>query len=199
MLLETFGSTPKELFEDEVEELQEAFDKLQKEVRDIMKDHRKTVEVDTPYDTFVTLLREALKAEGSGAPTVKKDSELVGLHEAMKERAIKKQKRKEEEFVDLIYDKDFSVSKVTWEEAEPRLSKHTAYKDLTPEKAKALFEDWLVKEKEHKAKKRKHSESESSGEEGEVKTDSDDDGDKKKSKKEKKDKKKKKDKKHKKE
>ena len=90
---------------------------------------------------------------------------------------------------DLLFDKDFSISKVTWEEAQPRLAKHTAYKDLDEARAKELFEEWLAKEKEHRAKKRKHSDS-GSGEEGEVSEG--EDGERKKAKKEKKDKKSKK-------
>merc|ERR1719253_1795168 len=97
------------------------------------------------------------------------------VHQEFVQRAVRKkkdaerrQKRKEDDFLDLIYDKDFSISKVTWEEAEPRLSKHTAFKELTEERAKEVFEEWLAKEKDaKKGKKRKHSDTDS-GEEGEA-------------------------------
>lgn len=192
-LMETNGSTPRELFEDRVEALQEPFDKLKHQVKDTLKDYSKTVEVDTTLEEFEKMLAEALQKEGSGAPEIKGDLQKKMLHGEFVARAVKKQKdaerrlkRKEEDFVDLIYDKEFSVSKITWEEAQPRLAKHSAYKELPEERAKEVFEEWLAKEKEHKEnKKRKHSDSDTNDEEGEV---GDDGSEKKKKKKKKKDK-----------
>ena len=40
-LMETNGSTPRELFEDRVEALQEPFDKLKHQVKDTLKDYSK--------------------------------------------------------------------------------------------------------------------------------------------------------------
>merc|ERR1711934_138664 len=149
-------------------------------------------------------MEEAEKMEDCKVPDFKSEQMKQLAHEEMVQRAVrkqkdveKKQKRKEEDLIDLIYDKDFSISKVTWEEAQGRLSKHTAYKELSEERAQEVFEEWLAKEKDHKeskkSKKRKHSDSDS-GEEGEVQDEGGEDGGKK-SKKEKKSKKHKKDKK----
>jgi len=184
LLLDTTGSTARELFEDRVEALQEGFEKLKPAVRDLFKDHGKVITVETTYEEFTPILEEAIKKEGSGAPEIRGEHEKRALHSHLLDRAKKKVRRKEEDYEDLLFDKDFSISKVTWEDAQPRLAKHTAYKDLTEERAKELFEDWLEKEKEHRAKKRKHSDSGSGGEEGEVSAG--EDGERKKAKKEKK-------------
>lgn len=187
-MLETGGSTARELFEDRVEALQDKFNDLKNEVKDALKECKKAVELETTYEEFCEMLDEA-----STKPDIKTELMKHVVHQEFVQRAVRKkkdaerrQKRKEDDFLDLIYDKDFSISKVTWEEAEPRLSKHTAFKELTEERAKEVFEEWLAKEKDaKKGKKRKHSDTDS-GEEGEAS-----EGDGKKAKKEKKSKKKK--------
>lgn len=104
------------------------------------------VEIETSYEEFCKMLDTALEKEGAGGPKIKGDHEQKNLHLEFIARAVKKkkdgerrQKRKEEDFEDLIYDKDFSISKVTWEDAQSRLSKHGAYKDLTEERAKQVM------------------------------------------------------------
>lgn len=164
-VLKQLGSTPRNLFEDLVEELQPEFDKTLKQVREALADVATMVQ--EGFESFEKAVQACDTLKFNPEWTRSIFDTLVTQLAKEKKAADRRARHQREDYEDLCASKNFNLDTVTWEEAKERLAKHSAYRALSSEgECQHMFQCWLVEERARGSRKRDHDEDDSE-EEGE--------------------------------
>ncbi|KAK2458461.1 pre-mRNA-processing protein 40A [Trifolium repens] len=146
----TSGSTPKELFEDVVEELEKQYQEEKSQIKDAVKLAKISLSTTWTFEDFKSALSEHISS-----PTVS-DSNLKLVFEELLERAkekeekeAKKRKRLADDFFHLLYSiKDITESS-KWEDFRPLIEESQEFRSIgDASQCKQLFEEYVSQLKE---------------------------------------------------
>ncbi|XP_031281383.1 pre-mRNA-processing protein 40A [Pistacia vera] len=167
----TSGSTPKDLFEDVVEELEKQYHEDKAHIKDAMKSGKVTIATTWTFEDF-----EAAVSEGLGASQISDINfklvyeELLDRAKEKEEKEAKKRQRLADDFTKLLYTYKEITSSSNWEEFKQLFEDSEEYKSIGEESfRRQIFEEYIshllekAKEKERrreeeKAKKEKERE-----------------------------------------
>ncbi|KAI9502741.1 U1 snRNP protein [Coemansia spiralis] len=161
------GSTPQELFWDEVELLNEDIYHQRKDVESIMRAEGFRVHIDTPLsdvEEFIKEFRHEMPKVSSKSIKYIYDqliSKVKRRKEEEEEWAARQRRRLLDDFKYALYDLDpeLDAEKSTWENEKPRIRRLPEYKDVGDEDAcKEMFEQAMVRQREKLSQKRKRQE-----------------------------------------
>ncbi|KAK3160963.1 hypothetical protein QOZ80_1BG0069460 [Eleusine coracana subsp. coracana] len=167
----TSGSTPKELFEDVMEELEKQYQVDKSQVKEAVKSGKIPMTTSWTLEEFQTAIMNDDAFKGISTINIKiiYDDQIERLREK-EQKEVKKRQRLGENFSDLLYSiKEISAS-ATWDDSKQLFEDSQEFRALDSETyAKELFEECVVhlkerlKEKERlreeeKAKKEKERE-----------------------------------------
>ncbi|KAI9118530.1 hypothetical protein K1719_010862 [Acacia pycnantha] len=157
----TSGSTPKDLFEDVVEDLAQKYHEDKTQVKDAVKSGKIAVDTTTVFEDFKAAVLEEVD------PPSMSDINLTLIYEELLERAkekeekeAKKRQRLADEFTKLLYTfKDITASS-KWEDCKPLFEEAQEYRSIGDESSsKEIFEEYIAYLKEKaKEKERKREE-----------------------------------------
>ncbi|XP_017279882.1 pre-mRNA-processing factor 40 homolog A isoform X3 [Kryptolebias marmoratus] len=161
-------STPLDLFKFYVEDLKARYHDEKRIIKDILKDKGFSVEVNTSFDDFGSVISSDKRATTLDAGNIKLafNSLLEKAEAREREREkeeARKMKRKEAAFKNMLKQATPPLEpEVTWEEIRDRFLKEPAFEDVTLEsERKRIFKDFMhVLEHEcqhHHSKTKKHS------------------------------------------
>ncbi|GAB2228280.1 hypothetical protein Droror1_Dr00010111 [Drosera rotundifolia] len=159
----SFGSTPKDLFEDVVEGLEDQYHSDKSRVKDALKQYKVTLTSTWTYEEFKASIIEEI-----GSPSISDiNLELVfeELLERVKEKEEKEAKRRQrliDDFTDILHSlKELTVSS-TWEDSKELFEDSEEYRAIEDDNvARGIFEDYIIllqekaKEKERKREEEK--------------------------------------------
>ncbi|KAJ0024473.1 hypothetical protein Pint_08612 [Pistacia integerrima] len=167
----TSGSTPKDLFEDVVEELEKQYHEDKARIKDAMKSGKVTIATTWTFEDF-----KAAVSEGLGASQISDINfklvyeELLDRAKEKEEKEAKKRQRLADDFTKLLYTYKEITTSSNWEESKPLFEDSEEYKSIGEESfRRQIFEEYIshllekAKEKERrreeeKAKKEKERE-----------------------------------------
>lgn len=159
----TSGSTPKDLFEDVVEDLAQKYHEDKTLVKDAVKLGKIAVDTTTAFEDFKAAVLEEVD------PPSMSDINLKLVYEELLERAkekeekeAKKRQRIADEFTKLLYTfKDITASS-KWEDCKPLFEEAQEYRSIGDESSsREIFEEYIAylkdkaKEKERKREEEK--------------------------------------------
>ncbi|XP_028796082.1 LOW QUALITY PROTEIN: pre-mRNA-processing protein 40A-like [Neltuma alba] len=157
----TSGSTPKDLFEDVVEDLAQKYHEDKTRVKDAVKSGKIAVDTTTVFEDFKAAVLEEVD------PPSMSDINLKLIYEELLERAkekeekeAKKRQRLADEFTKLLYTfKDITASS-KWEDCKPLFEEAQEYRSIGDESSgREIFEEYIAYLKEKaKEKERKREE-----------------------------------------
>ncbi|GMH23206.1 hypothetical protein Nepgr_025049 [Nepenthes gracilis] len=159
----TSGSTPKDLFDDVAEELENQYHDDKTRIKDVMKLCKITVTSTWRYEDF-----KASIADEIGSPPISDVNLMLVFEEFLErikekeEKEAKKRQRLADEFTDLLHSlKEIDVSS-TWDDCKPLFEDSEEYRAIGEESlAREFFEDYIIhlqdkaKEKERKREEEK--------------------------------------------
>uniref|UniRef100_A0A1A8M3W2 Pre-mRNA-processing factor 40 homolog A n=1 Tax=Nothobranchius pienaari TaxID=704102 RepID=A0A1A8M3W2_9TELE len=162
------GSTPLDLFKFYVEDLKARYHDEKRIIKDILKDKGFSVEVNTSFDDFGSVISSDKRATTLDAGNIKLafNSLLEKAEAREREREkeeARKMKRKEAAFKTMLKQATPPLEpEASWEEVRERFLKESAFEDVTLEsERKRIFKDFMhVLEHEcqhHHSKTKKHS------------------------------------------
>ncbi|XP_033874702.3 pre-mRNA-processing factor 40 homolog A-like isoform X2 [Acipenser ruthenus] len=162
------GSTPLDLFKFYVEDLKARYHDEKRIIKDILKDKGFTVEVNTTFEDFGTVISSDKRATTLDAGNIKLafNSLLEKAEAREREREkeeTRKMKRKEAAFKSMLKQAAPPLEHdSTWDSVRDRFLKESAFEDITLEsERKRIFKDFVhVLEHEcqhHHSKNKKHS------------------------------------------
>uniref|UniRef100_A0A8C6Q0K4 Pre-mRNA-processing factor 40 homolog A n=1 Tax=Nothobranchius furzeri TaxID=105023 RepID=A0A8C6Q0K4_NOTFU len=162
------GSTPLDLFKFYVEDLKARYHDEKRIIKDILKDKGFSVEVNTSFDDFGSVISSDKRATTLDAGNIKLafNSLLEKAEAREREREkeeARKMKRKEAAFKTMLKQATPPLEPdASWEEVRERFLKESAFEDVTLEsERKRIFKDFMhVLEHEcqhHHSKTKKHS------------------------------------------
>jgi len=150
------GGRPRDIFEDCVDDFYEDVRSDKKFVRNILEEAQFDMTHDHSFedmfkvlDGFIEEPREVKQFEkmqeneNRGLKFVFKEINYQLLKDHEKE--LKRDKMKEEDFIDLLEDYYYRSDHVgtEWSEAKESLKKHSAYKDLEAEQSQKIFDEYM--------------------------------------------------------
>ncbi|XP_071737629.1 pre-mRNA-processing protein 40A [Rutidosis leptorrhynchoides] len=158
----TSGSTPKDLYEDAVEELDKKYHEDKTRVKDALKLKKVTVLTTWKLEDLKLVLEEDIISSLSDVNLQFVFEDLIERAKEKEEKEIKKRQRLVKDFTDLLYEtKDITASS-TWEECLQLVEESSEYRAIGDETvARETFEEYVArlvekaKEKERKREEEK--------------------------------------------
>lgn len=152
------GSTPLELFWDEVELLYEQYYEEVKLVHDILKSLEVSLNQNVSFESFKEIVQKdqrIFKIKEENLPQIyeKLVSRAIRKHKEELRRLEKKDKKKSDSFKSLLKHLTPSIHiNDTWEQTLPRVNTSSEYKALNPDVAEFIFERFInrLKKKEER-------------------------------------------------
>lgn len=153
------GSTPKELFEDVVEELKKQYEEDKARIKDAVKSGKAALSSTWTLEDFKAAIENEISfAEVSENNLQLVFDELLERAREKEEKEAKRQKRLGDEFFNMLCSlKDITVDS-KWEDCLPLFEAREEFRSIVDEAfSKQIFEEYLeqLKEKEEKDRKRK--------------------------------------------
>ncbi|KAL1353578.1 pre-mRNA-processing protein 40A isoform X2 [Arachis hypogaea] len=157
----TSGSTPKDLFEDVVEDLENQYHEDKTLVKDIIKSGKITVVSTSVFEEFKAAILEEASCETISEINLKLIFEdLLERAKEKEEKEAKKRQRLADDLTNLLYTfKDITTSS-TWEDCKPLVEETQEYRSMGDENySREVFEEYITYLKEKaKEKERKREE-----------------------------------------
>ncbi|KAL1368399.1 hypothetical protein AAHE18_02G118600 [Arachis hypogaea] len=157
----TSGSTPKDLFEDVVEDLENQYHEDKTLVKDIIKSGKITVVSTSVFEEFKAAILEEGSCETISEINLKLIFEdLLERAKEKEEKEAKKRQRLADDLTNLLYTfKDITTSS-TWEDCKPLVEETQEYRSMGDENySREVFEEYITYLKEKaKEKERKREE-----------------------------------------
>lgn len=158
----TSGSTPKDLYEDVVEELDKKYHEDKTRVKDALKLKKVTVLTTWKFEDFKLVLEEDIISSLSDINLQLVFEDLVERAREKEEKELKKRQRLAKDFTDLLYDIKEITASSTWEECQQLFEESSEYRAIGDETiARETFEEYVArlvekaKEKERKREEEK--------------------------------------------
>ncbi|KAI4339808.1 hypothetical protein MLD38_024708 [Melastoma candidum] len=157
------GSTPKELFEDVYEDLENQYHEDKTHIKDSMKSAKISVESTWTFEDFkVSVSGSIIDKPVSDINLKLIYEELIEKAKEKEEKAAKKRQYLADDFTDLLYSlKEITVTS-SWEDCKPLFEDSVEYKSMGDEGfSKEVFEEYIAylqdkaKEKERKREEEK--------------------------------------------
>eukprot|EP00850_Spirogloea_muscicola_P004143 SM000017S02883 [mRNA] locus=s17:918328:927163:+ [translate_table: standard] len=162
------GSTPKELFEDVIEELEKQYQDDKAKVKEVMKTAKVVVTPVSSFDAFRDAVKEAGDLEEVSAANLKLVfGDFVERAKEKEEKEAKRKRRIAGDFAELLHETKSITATSTWEDAQVALADAPEYTAFTDEAERLkVFQEHQahlqakVKEKERKREREKEKERE---------------------------------------
>ncbi|CAF1932503.1 BnaC05g33110D [Brassica napus] len=144
------GATPKELFEDAVEDLKRKYHELKSQIKDVLKLRKVTLSTGSTFDEFRVSV-----SEGIGSPSIP-DFKLKLVFDDLLERAkekeekeARKQTRNTEKLVDMLRSFKYITASSSWEDSKHLVEGTEKFRTIGDESfRKKTFEDYISHLKE---------------------------------------------------
>ncbi|XP_018493599.1 pre-mRNA-processing protein 40B isoform X2 [Raphanus sativus] len=144
------GATPKDLFEDAVEDLKRKYHELKSQIKDVLKVRKVTLSAGSTFDEFKVSV-----SEGIGFPSIP-DVKLKLVFDDLLERAkekeekeARKQTRNTEKLVDMLRSFKYITASSSWEDSKHLVEGSEKFRSIGDESfRKKTFEDYLSHLKE---------------------------------------------------
>ncbi|MED6197708.1 hypothetical protein PIB30_059195 [Stylosanthes scabra] len=165
----TSGSTPKDLFEDVVEDLENQYHEDKTLVKDIIKSGKITVVSTSVFEDFKAAISEEASCETISEINLKLLFEdFLERAKEKEEKEAKKRQRLADDFTNLLYTFKDITTTTTWEECKPLVEETQEYRAIGDENySREVFEEYITylkekaKEKERKREEEKDEKEES--------------------------------------
>lgn len=164
----TSGSTPKELFEDVVEELEKQYQEEKSQIKDAVKSAKITLSSTWTFEDFKSALSEHISSPPKSDSNLKlMFDELLERAREKEEKEAKKRKRLADAFFHLLYSTKDITESSKWEDFRPLLEDSQEFRSIGDVSlSKQMFEVYVAqlkeeakenerKRKEERAKKEK--------------------------------------------
>ncbi|PWA46079.1 pre-mRNA-processing protein 40A [Artemisia annua] len=158
----TSGSTPKDLFEDVVEELERKYHEDKSRVKDALKLKKVAVLPTWTFEDFKAASDEDIISSLSDINLQLVFEDLIERAKEKEEKELKKRQRLVKDFTDLLYDMKEITASSTWEECHQLFEESSEYRAISDESiARESFEEYVArlvekaKEKERKREEEK--------------------------------------------
>lgn len=158
----TSGSTPKDLFEDVVEELEKKYHEDKSRVKDALKLKKVTVLPTWTLEDFKAAAEDDIISSLSDINLQLVFEDLVERAKEKEEKEVKKRQRLAKDFSELLYDIKEITATSTWEESLQLFEESAEYRAMGDESfARETFEEYVArlvekaKEKERKREEEK--------------------------------------------
>nr|XP_043636190.1 pre-mRNA-processing protein 40A isoform X3 [Erigeron canadensis] len=158
----TSGSTPRDLFEDLVEELDKKYHEDKTRVKDAIKLKKVPVLPTWTLEDFKAVVEEDIISSLSDINIQLVFEDLVERAKEKEEKEVKKRQRLAKDFTDLLYDNKEINASSTWEECKQLFEESSEYRAIGDESlARETFEEYIArlvekaKEKERKREEEK--------------------------------------------
>ncbi|CAH8328868.1 unnamed protein product [Eruca vesicaria subsp. sativa] len=144
------GATPKDLFEDAVEDLKRKYQELKSQIKDVLKLRKVTLSAGSTFDEFKVSV-----SEGIGSPSIP-DVKLKLVFDDLLERAkekeekeARKQTRNTEKLVDILRSFKYITASSSWEDSKHLVEGSEKFRNIGDESfRKKTFEDYVLHLKE---------------------------------------------------
>ncbi|XP_062098963.1 pre-mRNA-processing protein 40A [Humulus lupulus] len=159
----TSGSTPKDLFEDVIEELEKHYHEDKARVKDVLKLGKVSIVSTWTFDDFKAAILEEI-----GSPLVSDINlklvfeDLIDRAKEKEEKEAKKRQRLADDFTKLLYTFKEIISTSTWEDCKLLFEESQEYRSISEESlAREIFEEYIThllekaKERERKREEEK--------------------------------------------
>eukprot|EP00250_Pteridium_aquilinum_P017304 c23561_g1_i3 orf=1143-4538(-) len=164
------GTTPKELFEDEAEDMEKQYLENKSRIKDIIKDGKINVTSEWTFDKFKAVLVEAGDVAGIPEPTLKfVFDDLLERAKEREEKEAKRRRRAADDFNELLRaDKSISMLS-TWEDCKVMIETTVQFRAVEDESlCMKMFDDYVAHlQQKAKEKERKRDEEKAKKEKGE--------------------------------
>lgn len=139
------GATPKDLFEDAVEDLKRKYHELKSQIKDVLKLRKVTLSTASTFDEFKVSV-----SEGIGSPSIP-DVKLKLVFDDLLERAkekeekeARKQTRNTEKLVDMLRSFKYITASSSWEDSKHLVEGSEKFRAIGDESfRKKTFEDYV--------------------------------------------------------
>lgn len=164
------GSTPKDLFEDVLEELENKYHEEKAQIKDVMKAAKTTITSSWTFDDFKAAIEEGGSLEVSDINFKLVFEDLLERAKEKEEKEAKRRQRLADDFTGLLQSFKEITTSSNWEDSKQLFEENEEYRSIGEESiAKEVFEEYIMhlqekaKEKERrreeeKAKKEKERE-----------------------------------------
>ncbi|KAL1534229.1 pre-mRNA-processing protein 40A-like [Salvia divinorum] len=157
----TSGSTPKDLFEDQTEELEKKYDEDRAEIKDVLKQEKITIASTWTFEDFKSSFGDnAALSSISDINLQLVYEDLIDRAKEKEEKEVKKRKRLAKDLTDkLSSTKELNVLS-TWEECKPLIEESSEYRSIGEEDfCREVFDEYVARLQEKaKDKERKREE-----------------------------------------
>merc|ERR1712080_551980 len=143
------GSTPLDLFKFYVEDLKARFHDEKKIIREILKEKNFTVQTNTTFEEFATVVCEDNRSATLDAGNVKLTyNVLLEKAEAREKERLKeearRQKKLESAFRSMLKDQNITAES-TWEESRPKIERDPVFEQVILESERQrIFNDYIT-------------------------------------------------------
>ncbi|XP_051150280.1 pre-mRNA-processing protein 40A [Andrographis paniculata] len=157
------GSTPKDLFEDVVEELEQKYDEDKAYIKDVIKQEKITISSSWTFEDFNSSIKDSMDISMISDINLQLVYEdLIDRAKEKEEKEVKKRKRLAKDFTDLLSTIKEINATSTWEECKQLVEESSEYRSMGEESfCVETFEEYVsrlnekMKDKERRREEEK--------------------------------------------